>query len=64
MVLSKGRDGNSMWCVASKNIRAISRSHPRLMLLCEVSLRYEAREATERSEVTLDAYFCKIFPGQ
>ena len=41
MVMSKGRDGNCGWCVASKNIRAISRSHPRL-------------KATERSEVTLE----------
>jgi len=43
MVMSKGRDGNCGWCVASKNIRAISRSHPRL-------------KATERSEVTLEEY--------
>jgi len=41
MVMSKGRDGDCAWCVASKNIRAISRSHPRL-------------KATERSEVTLE----------
>ena len=41
MVMSKGRDGNCARCVASKNIRAISRSHPRL-------------KATERSEVTLE----------
>ena len=31
------------------------------MLLCEVSLRYEAREATERSEVTLELVTVELF---
>ena len=51
MVMSKGRDGNCGWCVASKNIRAISRSHPRL-------------KATERSEVALEEYFILQLPHE
>jgi len=46
-ILSKGEDYFYVRCVAYKNIRAISRSHPRL-------------KATERSEVTLDWLPCGV----